>query len=133
MRSLARCMSQLHTLKFDKLSGLKFEPNGGLSCVGDGVYMDVDIRKVLEGEETWGTAVLAGPVHTTQEHILENLEDLRIPSDAAEHMKADLEIIRLAVASMPSVLETNGESVLGHPDFNYQNIFVDHEGELHDL
>ena len=46
------------------------------------------------------------------------------------HIKADIAILRQAIDSIPKTLDTPQSFSLGHPDFNYQNILTNDEGEI---
>ena len=130
IRNLATVMSQLHVLTFDKIGGLNFDDDGRFSHVGEAVYLEQDWDKIMDGEEVWGTAKLAPPSNTNKEDLLQDLEDSVIPTEQAPQVRADYEIIRLAIESLPESQNTDGAFALGHPDFNYQNIFVDDEGKI---
>ena len=129
LRNLARVISQLHKFSFDKIGALRFHADGGFSHVGDMIKMDRDLDKIFDGEEVWGTPTATEPFDTTKSYLLARLDDPEVP-EVQRWTKAELALLRLAIDSIPPSLDRNGNFALGHPDFNYQNIFVDDEGKI---
>lgn len=125
LRNLAAVMSELNKLQFSKIGALYFSEDGNFSHVGEMVEVE---RDITDEEENWGRASTRGPFDTVESWLTRNWEDLA--EERAEWRKAELAILRLAVESIPSSLSLNGHFALGHPDFNYQNIFVGDDGEI---
>ena len=124
IRNLAIIMAQLHDLRFEQIGGLHFDDLGEFSHIRERVYIKQNYDKVMSGEEVWGTACTSQPFNTTKACLLEAIEDPEIP-ERAQYVRADFELLRLVIESIPESLETNAAFALGHPDFNYQNIFID--------
>ncbi|KAL9132085.1 MAG: hypothetical protein Q9217_000121 [Psora testacea] len=132
LRKLAQVMSQLHNFRFDKIGSLIFDADGKFSQIGDLIKVDRDVSKMLDGEEVWGTTSTIGPFETTRSYLLDKLDDLEVP-EAQAWTKAENALLRLAIDSTPQSLDRNGKFTLGHPDLNYQNIFVDDDGNIKGL
>ena len=125
LRSLAQVMSKLHKLRFDAIGALVCDQT---THVGEMVKVDRDLEKIMEGGSVWGTTSSIGPFATTRVWLLHNLDDSIKGHPTGE--EAELQLLRLAIESIPSRLDAGGSFVLGHPDFNYQNIFVDDNGNV---
>lgn len=90
------------------------------------VNLERDIEKIMLGEYLWGISSIIGPFNTAKAWLLRNLDNSI--AGIARWRKEEFELLRLAIDSIPDSFDANGHFVLGHPDFNYQNIFVDDEG-----
>jgi hypothetical protein len=123
-------MSQLHALQFDKIGSLVFESDAAVPHVDAMVQMKSSYEDMFNGGEVWGTASLSGPFESTKAYLLAMLDD---PTEAVKERKisdAGLCLLRLAIDSIPPSLDTPPTFSLGHPDFNYQNIFTNDEGDI---
>ena len=130
LRNLVGLMSQLHTLKFDGIGSLVFESNDAIPRVGAVIKMKEDLDKMLEGTDVWGTVSIYGPFHSTKTYLLAMADDPKEVPKKQEWTKAELSILHQAIDSIPQDLDTPQSFCLGHPDFNYQNIFINEEGEM---
>lgn len=129
LRKLAELMSQLHTLHFDKIGSLVLGADGTSLEVDAMVEMNLSWDMMSQGE-IWPTASLSGPFGSTKEYLLSILYDPEEVLEVRRYTKADIAILRQAIDSIPKALDTPQSFALGHPDFNYQNILTDNEGEI---
>ena len=129
LRKLAELMSQLHSIHFDKIGSLVLGADGASLKVDAMVDMHRSWEKMSQGE-IWPTASLSGPFGSTKECLLSVLQDPEDVPEVRRHIKADIAILRQAIDSIPKALDTPQSFSLGHPDFNYQNILTDDEGEI---
>ena len=129
LRKLAQLMSQLHSLHFDKIGSLVLGADGTSLKVDTMVEMNHSWDMMSQGK-IWPTASLSGPFGSTKEYLLSMLYDPEEVPEVRRHIKADIAILRQAIDSIPKTLDTPQSFSLGHPDFNYQNILTDDEGEI---
>lgn len=129
LRKLAELMSELHSLHFDKIGSLVLGADGKSLKVDAMVDMKFSWDMMPSGE-IWPTASLSGPFGSTKEYLLSVLYDPEEVPEVRRHIKADIAILRQAIDSIPKALDTPKTFPLGHPDFNYQNILTDDEGEI---
>ncbi|KAI9829071.1 MAG: hypothetical protein M1832_000094 [Thelocarpon impressellum] len=125
LRNLAQVMSELQGLRFGAIGALVFDQT---LHVGDMVKVERDMEKIMDGGSVWGTTSVIGPFDTTRSWLLHDLDD-SIGAHALWRV-AELQLLRLAIDSIPRRLDAGGSFVFGHPDFNYQNIFVDDNGNV---
>ena len=128
LRKLAQLMSQLHSLHFDKIGSLVLGADGTSLKVDATVEMNYSWD--MSEDEIWPTASLSGPFGSTKEYLLSGLSDPEDVPEVRRHIKADIAILRQAIDSIPKTLDTPQSFSLGHPDFNYQNILTNDEGEI---
>ena len=126
LEDLAGFMSQLHTLHFDSIGSLAFGGDGVFPHVEAMVKMKSSYENLLNGDDVWGTASLCGPFKSTRDYLLAILQ----VQNEATFTDAELCLLRQAIDSIPPFLDTAPTFSLGHPDFNYQNIFISDEGEI---
>ena len=129
LRKLAEIMSQLHSLHFDKIGSLVVGADGTSLKVDVMVEMNLSWEMMSQGE-VWPTAFLSGPFGSAKEYLLSMLYDPEEVPEVQRYTKADIAILRQAIDSIPKALNTPQTFSLGHPDFNYQNILTDDEGEI---
>lgn len=129
-RNLAGLMSRMHTLKFDGIGSLVFESDDAVPRVGPVIIMKEALDRMLEGIDVWGTVSLCGPFHSTKSYLLAMADDPKEVPKEQKWTKAELSILHQAIDSIPQDLDTPQSFCLGHPDFNYQNIFINEEGEI---
>ena len=129
LRRLAELMSQLHSLHFDKIGSLVLGADGTSLKVDAMVETNLSWDMMSEGE-IWPTASLSGPFGSTKEYLLSMLYDPEEVPEVRRHIKVDIAILREAIDSIPKTLDTPQSFSLGHPDYNYQNILTDDEGEI---
>ena len=125
VRNLARVMSELHRFSFDQIGSLSSDLD-----VGPDVYMAFDQDKLLEGEDLFGHAQKRGPFNSAMDDLLEGFEEPEAVDGQLNQLHGEHALLSLALHSLPSLLHLNGPFALGHPDFNYQNLFVDEEGNI---
>lgn len=131
LRSLAELMLQLHALQFDKIESLVFENDDASPCVDAMVQMKGDIDKMFNREEVWPMASLANPFESTKAYLLAKINVQKAVTErAAQWNNAELSLLCLAIDSIPQPLDTPQTFSLGHPDFNYQNIFTNDAGDI---
>ena len=129
LRKLAKLMSQLHSLHFDKIGSLVLGADGTSLEVDAIVDMNLSFDMMSQGQ-LWPTASLSGPFRSTKEYLLSMLYDPEELPEVQRYFKAEIAILRQAIDSIPKTLDTPKSFSLGHPDFNYQNILTDDEGEI---
>ena len=129
LRKLAQLMSQLHSLHFDKIGSLVLGADGTSLKVDAMVEMDFSWDMISEGK-IWPTASLSGPFGSTKEYLLSMLHDPEEIPEVQRYTRAEIAILRQAIDSIPKTLDVPQTFSLGHPDFNYQNIITDDEGEI---
>ena len=138
LKNLARCMSELHTLRYDKLGSLIFDESGRFTHVGPKIDREVllDIGFGLknrsgaeEGEDSidFGRLDLSGPFDSAREELLDSWNDLERELQLS---KAELALVRLAVGSIPERLTTHRGFFPSPPDFDSQNVFIDRDGGI---
>jgi len=122
LTNLAEAMSELHTLRFEKIGSLRFVEgvHDRISNIGAIVNVNMDGM----GETREGCTPI-GPYITTQEYLLDNSDDAE-----PDVSRAYMEVIRWAVESIPSHMTVDGSFTLSPPDFNYQNIFIDDDANI---
>lgn len=125
IRNLAKVMSELHRFSFDQIGSLSPELD-----VGPDVYMAFDQDKLFEGEDMFGHAQERGPFNSAMDDLLEGFEEPEAVDGQLNQLHGEHALLGLALHSLPLLLHLNGPFALGHPDFNYQNIFVDEEGNI---
>ncbi|KAI9809557.1 MAG: hypothetical protein M1827_006792 [Pycnora praestabilis] len=125
LRDLAKIMSGLRILQFDKIGALYFKEDERRHHVDELVKMETDVE---DEESTWGTAHTVGPFDSTIAWLLNDWDDSM--TGHPSWRKAELAILHLAIDSIPAYLSHTNCFVLGHPDYNYQNIFVDEEANI---
>lgn len=130
LRNLAGLMSQLHILPFDRIGSLASESNNAFQHVDAIIRMNYDLDEMFEGGSVWGTVSLFGPFKSTKAYLLAMLDDPKEVPKEQDWTKAELCLLRQAIDSIPRSLDTPQTFSLGHPDFNYQNIFTNDEGEI---
>ena len=130
LRNLAGCMSQLHTLQFDRIGSLVFESGNAFPHVGAMTHLKSDIDELFAGHELWGTVSLLGPFESTKTYLHAMLGEPKDIPKEQKWVKAKLSLLHQAIDSIPQSLDTSQTFALGHPDFNYQNIFTNDEGDI---
>jgi len=125
LAQLARMTAGLHNLQFDKIGALAFDAHGQYDSVSHiEAVVDVNIDGVADcfTESTSG-----GPFDTTEEYLRDDWDDL---SGCADWRRADLAIMEIALETIPADMAGDGYFTLSHPDYNYQNIFVDDDAKV---
>lgn len=117
--SLAASLSQLRTLRFPSIGCLDYDPESGTHFV----IPILPSYNAPEGSET------SGPYHSTHTYLLDQIARESASTPGAEH-RATLGVLRLFAGSLPDESLDGPPFVLSMPDFNYQNIFVDDEGNV---
>ena len=116
--SIAKCMSQLYTLSFERIGMLQFDEQGSV-C---------DVRQAINLEslnfDFWHITQAHGPYSTFVDSLWDRLDE---DEDISARQRANLPILRRALQSIPDFLKTEREFPLNFADFNAQNIYVDSE------
>ncbi|KAI9831653.1 MAG: hypothetical protein M1819_004719 [Sarea resinae] len=122
LRNLARVVSQLHVLQFDKIGTLSFDVDGNFSHIGD-LYTRTEPKiGDCKEEETWGFLTSHAPYDDTRTWLMDEWDGLERSNQYSE---AELAIMRLAADSIPGSVATKPPFVLSPPDFDSQNVFID--------
>lgn len=130
LRNLAGLMSQLYPLEFDKIGSLVFESDNAIPHVDTIIRMKYDLDEMFDGGDVWGTVSLSGPFESTKAYLVAMVENPKEVPKEQEWTKAELSLLYQAIDSIPPSLDTPQTFSLGHPDFNYQNIFTNEEGDI---
>ncbi|KAF5309253.1 hypothetical protein D9619_012694 [Psilocybe cf. subviscida] len=117
--SLASSMSQLRTLTFPSIGCLDYNVESDTHFV----IPILPSYSAPEGTET------RGPYHGTHAYLLDQIARESASTPIAEH-RASLAVLRLFAGSLPDETLDGPPFVLSMPDFDYQNIFVDNEGNV---
>ncbi len=130
LRNIAGLMSQLHILSFDRIGSLVFESDNTFQRVDAVIRMKEDLDEMFAGGSVWGTVSRIGPFESTKAYLFAMLDDPKEVPKKQEWTKAELSLLHQAIDSIPQSLDTPQTFSLGHPDFNYQNIFTNDEGDI---
>ncbi|KAA8914283.1 kinase-like domain-containing protein [Sphaerosporella brunnea] len=142
LRNLAKLMSELHALQFDKIGYLFFDDKGDFVKVdqliaqteGDIFHPQYD---VIGGHQTirWPEPTVLGPFDSAKSFLLSGVVALEaeqgLSALAKKQRKADVAVLRLAIDSIPEHLTERDDSfVLAHPTLDAPNILVDDNGKI---
>ena len=133
LRRLARIMAQLHHFEFRRVGAMEFDQDGNHTRIGPVVSPTMDVEETSEGEKSWGRLKSSGPFPSLKTYLLRNLAapEIKSPSDMLDW--GVYELLHLLVESVPQRLNRSSSAVLAHPDFSYENIFVDKDGNINAL
>ncbi|PPR05610.1 hypothetical protein CVT26_009132 [Gymnopilus dilepis] len=120
-RSLVSCMSQLRTIEFDKIGSVDYDSESCRHFIGP---LLPSLDHIAEGETT-----STGPYDTVHAYLFDQISR-QIRSAPTEDHKVSLALLRMFAGSLPDESLDSPPFVLSMPDFNYQNIFVDEDGEV---
>jgi hypothetical protein len=124
-RSLAHCVSQLAQFEFPAIGTPICDAETGKYSVVSFVCS----RSELEDDDDDDTSVSAGPYTSVQQHLLSAIAGL-ITKETDAFKIATLRLLQPYVHMLPEADLSGPPFVLAHPDLNYQNIFVDDEGNV---
>lgn len=130
LRNLSGLMSQLHTIPFDRIGSPVFDSSGAFQNMDAIVKMKYDLEEMYDGVNVWGTASHLGPFESTKAYLFAWLDNPKEIPEEQKWTKAELSLLHHAIDSIPQSLDTPKTFSLGHPDFNYQNIFTNDEGDI---
>lgn len=116
LSQIADNMVQLHQLKFNQIGMLDFDRCGKVRGVGP------QISVLSEGDCAWARTSACVPLDNVDVYYQASYNQ----SDH-EHIRvqASIQILRIAVETMPAYLTTETKFALTIADMNYQNIIVD--------
>lgn len=124
LTNLAHVMAKLQRPRFDKIGTLRFDEVGKITHIGP------DHLRIEDEERFYTEGVLStrcvGPYDSVDDWLLDDLDtcdDLR--PDTAQRAKGCLEVMKLAIQSIPSYIRLPGHCELDFWDYNYQNILID--------
>ena len=124
LRNVATMMASMQVFRFDGIGTPQTDTNGNTStAVGPIIVHDVDLKKILRGEQIWGETKAVGPYASTKSQMLQSLDEPDVNHPAHERLRANHKISSLALESIPADLDARG-FYLSHPDLDGQNIFV---------
>ena len=128
IRDIAKHMSELHRFQFDKIGCLDFDTNGNKFLqVGPLLSRCYDPEKL---EPSFGYVSESGPWSETKSYLLDICEKSQSAEDASGLRSGDRKLLSLAIDSIPESLDHEQAFALGHSDLNYQNIFVNDDGDV---
>ena len=136
LKRIAHMMSQLHTFQFNEIGSLVWKSDELKPDVDAITGLGSTYEELWDGVEPWGTPYVAGPFQSTKEYLLDMLDEPEEPQGPRDEPKAsdwgfaETALLRRLIESIPQSLDKPHSFVLGHPDFNYQNIFVSDNGEI---
>ncbi|KAJ7814112.1 kinase-like protein, partial [Mycena olivaceomarginata] len=120
-RSLVSAMSQLRALEFSAIGSLDFDTNTGSHIVVPLLPSLADISN--------GNITETGPYTTVHAYLLGEIARQTTSAPSLDH-KISLSLLRMFAGALPDTSLDGPPFVLSMPDFNYQNIFVDDNGEV---
>ena len=128
IRSIAKHMSELHRFEFDKIGCIDFDVDGtNFLKVAPMLTRCYDPKKF---EPSFGYASESGPWHDTVSYLLDVCEKSQTSEDELDLRSGHRKLLYLAIDSIPKFLDHEQAFALGHSDLNYQNIFVNDDGDV---
>ena len=107
-----------------------FEGDNTFPRVDAMVQVEIDYDDIFDEDQVWGIASLSGPFESTKAYLLAMLDKPKDTPKKQEWTKAELALLHQAIDSIPQSLDISQTFSLGHPYFNYQNIFINDEGDI---
>ena len=122
LTNLAHIMARLQQPKFNKIGTLRFSSENKFSHIGCD-------HQVIEDEETFHTdgtmqVNMTGPYNNLEEWLDFNDPYEDVP-ESARWGKGCLEVMKLALESVPPYLRRSDRCEIDFFDYNYQNILID--------
>ena len=121
LSNIAENMVKLHHLKFDRIGMLDFDRAGKVRGVGP------QIAVVQEGDSAWARTQACVPFDNVDAYY-------KASYNQSEHehirVQASVQILRIAVETMPVYLTNEIKFPLTILDMNYQNIIVDEDHNI---
>ena len=105
------------------MGALHFKEDGKVAHVGE--WTEANCENM--DEHPFGRCYTRGPNQSAREYLLSEWDDLE---GAANWRVADLEILRLAVESIPDYFNDGRPYTLEWPDYDLQNILVDEDANV---
>lgn len=128
IRDIAKHMSELHRFEFDKIGCIDFDADRtNFLKVGPLLSRCYDPENF---EPTFGYASESGPWNDTRSYLLDVCEKSQTAEDELNLRSGDRKLLSLAIDSIPRSLDHEQAFALGHSDLNYQNIFVNDDGDV---
>ncbi|KDR73171.1 hypothetical protein GALMADRAFT_212641 [Galerina marginata CBS 339.88] len=121
-KSLVYYMSQLQTLEFPSIGSLYYDVKSKSHIVGPLLPSFDDI-------ENGDTATRGGPYNSVHVYLLSEIAR-QISSAPSMGHKVSLALLRMFSGALPDETLDGPPFVLSMPDFNYQNVFVDNDGNV---
>ncbi|KAF8211586.1 kinase-like domain-containing protein [Mycena galopus ATCC 62051] len=120
-RSLVSFMSQLQLFEFPTIGSLDFDPSTDSYVMVPLLPSCDDIRN--------GNTIARGPYNTVHAYLLDEIARQTTSAPSTDH-KVSLSLLRLFAGALPDHDLDGPPFVLSIPDFNYQNVFVNDNGEV---
>jgi hypothetical protein len=123
-QALAGLMSQLSTHEFSSISQLDIDPRTHAHCVGP---FYPDLGTISEGETC--PEPIYGPYQSTHVYLQDQIAD-ELEKETRTTVISELQLLRTFAGMIPDSTFDGAPFFLSHPDFGYQNILVDAEGNV---
>jgi hypothetical protein len=123
-QALAGLMSQLSTHEFSSISQLDIDPRTHAHCVGP---FYPDLGTISEGETC--PEPICGPYQSTHVYLQDQIAD-KLEKETRTTVISELQLLRTFAGMIPDSTFDGAPFFLSHPDFGYQNILVDAEGNV---
>jgi hypothetical protein len=120
-KSLISFMSQLQAFEFPAIGSLDFDPKSHSHIVAPLLPSFEDI--------TNGHLTSRGPYNTVHAYLLGEITRQLHSAPTTDH-KVSLALLRIFAGTLPDETLDGPPFVLSMPDFNYQNVFVDVDGNV---
>ncbi|KAF8968817.1 hypothetical protein BDZ97DRAFT_1798229 [Flammula alnicola] len=119
--SLVPCMSQLRAFEFPTIGSLDYDPESHSHIV---VPLLPSLDDIANGVTT-----TSGPYNTAHVYLLGEITRKFSSAPSTDH-KVSLAVLRMFAGSLPDETLDGPPFVLSMPDFGYQNVFVDDNGNV---
>ena len=135
LHDIAEAMTQLNALAFSHGGSLLFDDKGNVSGIGSSTMFDLETQYAnLRSPDYDDTSAFCqiGPFSDPKSHLLSLLDINEGMSERSTVEQGACKLLRLFMEWSIMRTETGREKpfVLGHPDLDSQNIFVDDDGTL---
>jgi hypothetical protein len=119
--SLVSYMSQLQSLEFLSIGSLDYDVHSNSHFVAPLLPSFDDIAN--------GNTTARGPYSTVHAYLLGEISTQISSAPTTDH-QVSLALLRMFAGSLPDETLDGPPFVLSMPDFNYQNVFVDNDGNV---
>jgi hypothetical protein len=125
LTNCARYMAILQTPTYDRSGTLRFHPDGTFSHLGPDIHIILDDgSEDIENQEI--KIKESAIFFSLEEWLSDDWDTLEgVDEEDLAYEKGCLEVVRLALASVPDYLRRTDRFVLDMVDYNSQNIFID--------
>lgn len=136
MDSLAKAMTQLQKLQFDKMGSLQFnnESPKGTPTIGPCYRWDQGAQENEDGKQKVLTGIAEfGPFKTSKcylQHCIDNHGDKR---KTASFLQGARVLVEMMIQHLPPTKKNKSDSetfVLAPPDMGFQNVMIDEQGNV---